>query len=562
MKYQSLRAPLSAAAVALLVAGCGGGGSGGGTQSLEVTGTAATGKALADASVEVKCAAGSGTATTSASGGYTVTIENGKLPCLVKVSGTSRGGAIVLHSAVASGTPAGNRITASANLTPITELVLAQLLAALPADAFGTFDPARITPEDVAAAAKAIAEALASAGIDLGTIDPLKDDLVAAHGGNPGNAYDRLLDVLAARISRDSLPLVANQVALAAVTKSTKGLEQAIAAVSGGTLANCPYALSGSYRTIDYAGRSGVRTVDFKNGKFMAFNGVDSYAITPDATRACQFSATGTVGTVTSRFDVVIGPSGAGSYRVSNSGGSSATTIGYIFPVQTHALSAVDGTWSFLQSGVIAGTTDHYSGQFHFSAADGTGTECNYERATWTCVPSGSSYTIAARSDGGFDVKAGSTTAINLWAYRAPNGSTAVFGTTNAAGSGSAPQQTSIVAAKLQKLALPAVGSATNYWDVMIDGLGTSVATHGPDAQTTTVQTVDSATGTVTRERASDGRVDTVHYNQPLDGVRTRDAGTSFAAAFMMTVPGMGLNVSVDTFTTAPHFYVISVTRP
>ena len=64
------------------------------------------------------------------------------------------------------------------------------------------------------------------------------------------------------------------------------------------------------------------------------------------------------------------------------------------------------------------------------------------------------------------------------------------------------------------------------------------------------------------RQRASDSRVDTVHYNQPLPGFRTRDAGSGFAATYMMTVPGLGLNVSLDTTSSAPHFYVISVNRP
>jgi hypothetical protein len=51
---------------------------------------------VADADVQVKCAGGSGTTTTTASGGYTVSITGGKLPCMIRVSGN--GGALVLHS--------------------------------------------------------------------------------------------------------------------------------------------------------------------------------------------------------------------------------------------------------------------------------------------------------------------------------------------------------------------------------------------------------------------------------------------------------------------------------
>ena len=73
----------------------------------------------------------------------------------------------------------------------------------------------------------------------------------------------------------------------------------------------------------------------------------------------------------------------------------------------------------------------------------------------------------------------------------------------------------------------------------------------------------------VTRERASDGRIDTVHYNDPMDGVRHRDAGTGpdgkpFAEVFQFTVPGSGLNVSINArpaSSTQRHIYAPSVQR-
>ena len=75
--------------------------------------------------------------------------------------------------------------------------------------------------------------------------------------------------------------------------------------------------------------------------------------------------------------------------------------------------------------------------------------------------------------------------------------------------------------------------------------------------------------GGVARERASDGRVDTVHYNDPMAGVRHRDAGTGpdgkgFAEVYQFTVPGSGLNVSINAqpaSSTQRHIYAPSVQR-
>jgi hypothetical protein len=300
LKLQSLA--LSAAAAALLVTGCGGGGGGGGgddlvqaVPSLQVSGTAATGAALAAAAVEVKCAAGTGTATTSATGAYTVTITNGALPCLVEVKKTVGSTTVSLHSVVEAGTlnEADRRTSAVANVTPITEMIVAQLAAAMPEDSFKGFKGEAITPAQVQAATAAVLAALKGVAIDLGAINPLKAELVAGATKGQGNAYDKLLDALGDKIDPASLPLVVNQIALAAVTKSEDGLSTAMAAVSGGSLPGCPAAVSGKYRTLDHFGRLVTRSVDFAAKKFQAANGVDFLDITFDAAKPCEFTASG-----------------------------------------------------------------------------------------------------------------------------------------------------------------------------------------------------------------------------------------------------------------------------
>src|SRR5437868_5414353 len=106
-----------------LLAGCGGGGSTPQTPAfagVTLTGTAATGAALAGAKVEAKCGSLSGTATSAADGSYTLKVDNAALPCLLRAA--SADAATVLHS-VAEGSGAA---AATANITPVTELVIAK----------------------------------------------------------------------------------------------------------------------------------------------------------------------------------------------------------------------------------------------------------------------------------------------------------------------------------------------------------------------------------------------------------------------------------------------------
>jgi len=553
-----------AAAAALLVAGCGGGGDGA-AQSLELSGTAATGRALADADVQVKCAKGEGTATTTSIGGFTVTVSGGALPCIVKVSGTdSNGVAVSLHSVADAGS--GDRATV--NVTPITEMIVAQLLAVMPADAFANFNPQLVTQAALAEAATAIVDALKSAGIDLGAIDPLKDDLVPASGSAAGNAYDKLLDLLGGRIGPESLPLVVNQIATAAAANSTGGLTTAIGAVAGGTLEGCPVAVSGKYRTLEYWGRTTVREINFKDMTFQLRTG-GTIPMTADPAKPCTFTATGTADGQVTEWSVAFGPSGVGSFRARYISPSVTPGVnGYIFPEQAHTLSSVAGTWSFVQSGHDVNDGNiHWPGQLAL-ASSGSVAVCDYDPTSWTCAQDdGGGMNATARADGGFDLnEPGASGVARLYAYRAPNGSLAVFGTTNPDGLDTVPQQTIIVATQLQKATLPAVGAVSKYWDTTLTHpLGGVRTTAAPTPDATTVLAVDGTAGTVTRKRQSDGREDLVRYNEPVDGVRTRAAGSwsgqNYLGVYMIPLAGMGVTTIVNTLPEV-HFYSVTVQRP
>ncbi len=196
----ALRTRISLVTAALLVAACGGGG-GSVSSTLQLSGTAATGLAIAGKTVEAKCASSSGTATSAIDGSYSISVSGGTLPCVLRVTAAD---GTVLH-AVAQGSGS----SATVNITPLSELMLARLADKRPADFFNAFEPARVTAAAVTDAQAAVVSALKDI-VDLSGINLLGDKLVAATPSSGGNAFDQKLDVLktrlaAAQTSLDSL---------------------------------------------------------------------------------------------------------------------------------------------------------------------------------------------------------------------------------------------------------------------------------------------------------------------------------------------------------------------
>ncbi len=572
MNFRALKATFAVCAFAAALTGCGGGGTPP-APTLDLSGTAAVGPALAGATVQVKCASGTGTATTTNTGTYDVVIDDGALPCALQVTGSGAASSIVLRSTVDVGsTDAVTAVTsAQANVTPLTELVVAQLAAALPAEFFSNFDGASaglITPDKLNAASATVTAALKNAGIDFGSVDPFKSKLVAASGGTAGNSYDQSLDRLGAKVPVDALPLLVTQLAAAAASGSTSELSGAMTAVSGGGLPGCPYVLSGNFRAIDYFGRMTLRPIDFSAGTFGAGDGVNQMSLVQDGTNPCSFTATLELNGQVGEWQVAFGPGGVGVYRARNTAPIvTAGMTGLIFPVQSHSYQEVAGRWTFLQSGLYPEGVQNYRGQIAL-ADDRTASTCDYTAASgWACNAESSGLTVAERSDGGFDLADAGTVAVNLYAYRAPSGALNVFGTTNASGSDSAAEQTNLVGVKIEPYTLPEVGSTTRYSEtlVLFDWLGTR-STTGVTASEVTITSVDAAANTMTRSRLSDGRIDTWHLNAPIAGLNTRDAGTvngtRFSAAYQMKLPGLGITLVTNAEGAPGRFYGYSALRP
>lgn len=578
----------TACAVLLLVAACGGGGSNGSTSttppaktdpSVQLSGTAATGAALANAAVAVKCANAEGTATTDANGKYSLKLTGGALPCVIEVTGEQGGVAVTLHSLAEAGSTdtASGTTSAAANVTPLTEMIVAQLSAGLPSELFAGFGSGTaVSTEQLVAATNAVLAALKDAtGIDLGTIDPFKATLVAATTGAPdgGNEYDKLLDSLGTKVSIEALPAVVNQIASSSGSGGSTSLGEVMASAEKGPLAGCPVAASGKYRTIDHFGRTTVRDIDFSAMTYNSPDGTVSLAITADSAKPCEFVASGMQGSDNVRFDFAMGNAGLAVYRSQNLTTSRAS-VGYMFPVQSHSKAAVAGEWSMLQSGYVPDEDFNgfvqWIGKLTFGADDKVGIcDIDYRSASTECVPeSDANLTLAARADGGFDLNVADQLAGSFYGYRSPSGALNVFGTTNPDGTNTPEtEQSHLILTKHQEQAVPAVGTVSKYFDVQLNRQGSNNVTTAPTPDSTTIAAVNG--NAVTRVRASDSRNDTVHFNDPLPGVRHRDAGTnpdgsSFAEVYQFTVPGSGLSVSFNAQPTSAnrsYIYIPSLQR-
>jgi molybdenum cofactor biosynthesis enzyme len=216
----------------MLVA-CGGGGSGASpapvaSADLAVNGTAATGKAIAGAVITAKCQTGTGKATTLADGSYSLVATGGKLPCLLQVIDPADGSK--LHTLVL-----GSDSVATANITPLTEMLTARVLGNEPSVFFAAFDAAVASSKINASAVKAAQSDVVTVLTGVVDTTPLTNfistPLKAATQGNPagGDAQDKLLDALRIKINAAHLTQV---VAALAKIQHTDDIRQIIANVA------------------------------------------------------------------------------------------------------------------------------------------------------------------------------------------------------------------------------------------------------------------------------------------------------------------------------------------
>lgn len=300
---------------------------------LELSGTAATGLALAGSSVAVKCASGTAATTTGGTGQYALTFTRGALPCMVQVTGTVDGASITLHSLAETGSTDDGVTTAVANVTPLTEMIVAQMAATLPSELFASFGAgSAVTAEQVQAATNALLGVLKDVtGIDPASIDPFKAPLVAATSSNSngGNAHDQLLDSIGQVFPPGSLAVVTSEIAKASASGdgSTAALAELVASADPGAMPSCAAAKSGALHAIASLGASAVHHVDFKS---LSITGAQDHAVARiqplDPARPCEFIATGSFGGMQHAYSIFMGPAGAGAFRLQKSASDAKAT--------------------------------------------------------------------------------------------------------------------------------------------------------------------------------------------------------------------------------------------
>lgn len=169
--------------------------------SVTVSGTAATGAAIASGTVTLKCAGGSASVvTTSADGSFSTDASGVTFPCVGRVDYRDGAGAAHrLHTFV--------KAAGTANITTVTELLVAKLTGAAAANAFDNFNATSasgFTADRIKAAADAVKTYLHDVlGVDTGKLadDPIGTRFVAKSGSADGDSQDKVLDDVKSRLA-------------------------------------------------------------------------------------------------------------------------------------------------------------------------------------------------------------------------------------------------------------------------------------------------------------------------------------------------------------------------
>ena len=514
--------------------------------SITLTGVVARGAALANASVTVTCATGNGAATTSATGGYSVAISGGALPCVLKA--TSSDSSLRLHSVA----PAGAATSVTANVTPLTELVVARLTGAEPlayvAGVNASTLAATATASAVAAAQASVASTLSAGGVNTSTAgDFISGTLVAAVPGTNGNAYDLVLDALNARLTTAGTTLAALTTTIAAGNTAPPAgggntHTADIATLPADLLlkpkaSNCASLASASYRLIKMAPSPGSTLTAFDIFDFDApsltlrLPGTTTVVATFTANGNCRFTSN-------TGADIVVSPAGVMVARAVigldddtvalSARGTTRMIVG--LPVQNVAVAELAGDWNAI-GWVRDDSTMTFEEESYFLTVAGTGAltllKCgSLLLADAACAIDTAPLPVFSNDAGGglnltsTDPKDPYTD--RAFAYRAGSGDLMVVlpGTDGSL----------LIMSKQRTLALPAVGAVTASWNVDVRVTG-QVA----DPLYSRTHTVTSVSGsTLVRNTSNDASTvtapQTLEYNRARNGYFHRLAASVTAS--------------------------------
>jgi hypothetical protein len=578
MRHLSLVIAMS---IAGLLVACGGGSSSGTpsaggntTPSITLTGVVAKGAALAGAAVEAKCATGTGTATTSSNGSYSITITSGALPCVLEAVASNADGGMVLHSVAAPG-------ETTANITPLTELLVAQLTGQDPANFMdnvtaGTLATV-VTTTTVGTAQTAVLSTLTAAGIDTSAISStnlISGTLVAGSG----TGYDGVLDTLATTLTAAGTTLTELATTVANTSAGEQGVNTPVAESSNPLPANllllpkasnCNALRSTNYRLIKIASSANATdtspftatetmridattlTATFGDDSTMTLlaNGNCRYTL-PEGDAAVSPAGVMVVRAMVGVDDDTVGTADRGRYHL---------IVG--LPMQA-ALTVGDlaGTWNFI--GMDRDTTATPSGGTMVVNANGviTSNRC-FENTLATldaecATDTGPAPTLAAHADGGFTLTSGDSSdpwVDRIFTFKAGNGELMLLVINNSG--------EFVFGTRQRALPLPTVGASSTTYTVLVDP--NLVAGPAMSSSSHTIASVDGST--VVRNSAAPGDAathpETLVYNDARTGYLTRTGSATVRPFHALPLLGVGLTALYMPATpTAPTaFFALSV---
>ena len=598
MQRVPFRAAAIAAGVSVFLAACGGSSSDDGTTTpppkvLSITGKAATGAAMANAAVSAKCATGTGTGTAATDGSYTLSITSGALPCVLQATGTdSHGNAVTLHSVAT---------TTTAQITPLTELLMAQVTGAEPSATLGLTDLSSLTTTfsdaNVLAAQAQVVALLSAAGIDTSSLgsDSLFSGTLTV-GGATG--YDHVLDLLGNSLAASGTPLATLTDTVASQASDGGATTASASALAPELLlrpasANCASLRSGKYWVVTSASTNGdaaqLMTIDAVTGTITQVS--DGSSSTLQANGTCRFTAMDP--DVGATADIMVSPAGVIVAR-SLDGSDYKLAVGV--PQQSHTLAQAAGDWDTIFSDTSdtgPGWVFGYGRSTVTSSASGTTLQlqqaCQYEIGAEmpACIANATDTPTALRSltlsdDGTFvehsanDTGDGGPWSDKFFVYQAGNGEWFMISsnilTPDSSGDGSIG-----FATRHKVLSVPAVGTTSSNWNVYMN-TATQLSTNGVDSNAHHIDSVNVQAGQFVRTTGTNGGAthqETLAINNPLEGFEFRDGATGVATSdggttnvrrsIFLKVPGMGISVlyqPVQAGITPNSRLVVSVEQP
>lgn len=559
---------LATAAALVVLAGCGGGGSDstpGGTAvvgPLTLSGVVAARAAATGQPVDIQCASGTGTATSNADGSYTVTVTDGQLPCVLRAKGTADGD---LYSVAT-----GSGRTATANLTPLTHLVVASMAGGTPATFYNNFGAdmgALVTPARVEAALATVQADLTARGIQTAAVgNPITAALVPAGTAQTANPYGEVLAGLEASLATTGTTLAQ---LVTAVAKASPTVRLPAALLSQPQASNCAALRSGTVRFVWIApaelkadgdlGTVSRVTLDAPMLTFGNANGT-STSVTADGT--CRYK--GSTGMNGDPAEVVVSQGGV-MLASSTIGGVKRLGIG--FPEQSLTLADLAGEYNMMQvesnQGVVVGSGLTF--RLNASGAVESAACQPGEVLARTCTPlSGLFPKLSVNAAGGFTMT--STDPAEPWtsrwfAYRTGSGDVMLLWIGQGGTFGFASPKVART--------LPSLGTSRSWGASMDMERVASATTFGETTYLT--KRVDAATDSYVRTirnpllATDDSHDQTIQHNWPRTGWTHLAAGSSptpsgslvsFREWVNLRLLGTGLSVtySVPTATQAPVF--------